>query len=63
MPEGFEGRSLTQVICDIERHYIVWALNTANGNKAQAARISGLTYQTFIRKLNGLNLRVSYHAD
>lgn len=58
----FDGRPLSEVIQTVERQYICAVLNAAEGNKAQAAKMAGLTYQTFIRKLNGLNLRVTYHA-
>jgi DNA-binding NtrC family response regulator len=60
---GFDGRPLSAVIQEVERQYICAVLNAANGNKSQAARLAGLTYQTFIRKLNALNLRVTYHAE
>lgn len=60
---GFDGRPLSAVIQEVERKYICAVLNAAHGNKAEAARLAGMTYQTFIRKLNGLNLRVIYHAE
>jgi DNA-binding NtrC family response regulator len=59
----FEGRPLSQVLLDVERRYFCWALNKAEGNKAEAARIAGMAYQTFTRKLNLLGLRVTYHAE
>lgn len=46
----------------VERRYICDVLNAAGGNKAEAARMAGLTYQTFTRKLAALDLRVTYHA-
>lgn len=59
----FDGRPLSDVIQTVERQYICAVLNAAGGNKARAARMAGLTYQTFTRKLAGLNLRVTYHAE
>lgn len=58
-----DGRPLSEVIQTVERHYICTVLNAAGGNKSRAAKMAGLTYQTFIRKLNALNLRVTYHAE
>jgi len=60
---NFQGKTLPQVLMEVERQYFVWALNRADGNKAEAARLSGVTYQTFTRKLAGLKLRVTYHAE
>lgn len=69
-PEGIEsfvgeavhGRvPLNSAIRLMEQEYICAALNASDGNKAEAARISGLTYQTFVRKLANLELKVSYH--
>lgn len=59
----FDGKPLSQVLLEVERRYFCWALNKANGNKAEAARIAGMAYQTFIRKLNLLDLRVAYYAN
>ena len=61
--DSFEGRNLPQVLQDVERRYICWALNKSNGNKAEAARLAGITYQTFVRKLKHLKLKVIYHAE
>lgn len=59
----FEGKPLSQVLREVERSYFCWALNKANGNRAEAARIAGIAYQTFIRKLGLLELRITYHAE
>lgn len=59
----FEGKKLSHVLLDVERKYFCWALNKANGNKAEAARLAGVTYQTFTRKLTSLDLKVTYHAE
>ncbi|WP_170561435.1 helix-turn-helix domain-containing protein [Ruegeria atlantica] len=61
--QEFEGKPLSHVVRDIERQYFCWALNKANGNKAEAARLAGITYQTFTRKLTSLDLKVTYHAE
>lgn len=58
----FDGRPLSEVLMEAERRYICAVLNAADGNKAKAARMAGLTYQTFNRKLATLDLRVTYHA-
>lgn len=58
----FAGRVLNDVLLEVERNYFAWALNRADGNKAEAARIAGLTYKTFTRRLNVLDLKVTYHA-
>lgn len=58
----FDGRPLSEVIQTVERQYICAVLNVADGNKTKAADPAGLTYNTFVRKLNGLNLTVTYHA-
>lgn len=60
--KDFDGKTLGQVIQDVERQYICAVLNATDGNKMQAAKMAGLTYQTFIRKLNALNLKMIYHA-
>ena len=60
--DDFQGLPLNQVVQSIERDYIVAVLNAANGNKSEAAKLSGLTYQTFIRKMRSLNLKVTYRA-
>ncbi|OIQ34069.1 MAG: hypothetical protein BM559_07650 [Roseobacter sp. MedPE-SWchi] len=59
----FEGKPLSQVLQEVERSYFCWALNKANGNRAEAARIARIAYQTFIRKLGLLELRITYHAE
>ena len=59
----YDGKPLSQVLQEVERSYFCYALNKANGNKAEAARIAGMAYQTFIRKLNLLDLRVAYYAN
>ncbi|WP_083464374.1 helix-turn-helix domain-containing protein [Phaeobacter sp. 11ANDIMAR09] len=59
----FEGKTLGHAIQEVERHYFCYCLNKANGNKAKAARVAGLSYQTFIRKLGLLELRITYHAE
>jgi DNA-binding NtrC family response regulator len=61
--EDFEGKPLSQVLQEVERSYFCWALNKANGNKAKAARVAGISYQTFTRKLGLLELRITYHAE
>ncbi|MEM8849284.1 MAG: helix-turn-helix domain-containing protein [Pseudomonadota bacterium] len=58
----FDGQPLSAVLMAVERRYICHVLNQANGNKAKAARLAGLNYQTFTRKLAALDLRVTYHA-
>lgn len=60
---SFDDRPLSEVIKSVEREYICTVLNKTDGNKAEAARIAGLTYQTFLRKLAALNLKVTYHAE
>lgn len=59
----FDGMTLSQVVRDAERQYLCWAINKANGNKARAASLAGMTYQTFTRKFANLDLKVTYHAD
>jgi len=61
--DEFEGKTFGHVMQDLERRYFCYALNKANGNKAEAARLAGMTYQTFARKLSLLDLRVTYHAE
>lgn len=61
--DEFEGKSLSHVMQEVERRYFCYALNKANGNKAEAARVAGMSYQTFTRKLGLLDLRVTYHAE
>ncbi len=63
MNAEFAGKPLSEVIQEVEKQYICQALNAAAGNKAEAARMAGLTYQTFIRKLASLNLKVIYCAE
>lgn len=58
----FEGQTVGHVILEVERKFYCWALNKADGNKAEAARIAGVTYQTFTRKLASFELKVTYHA-
>lgn len=65
LPTGetdFDGRPLAQVLMDVERRYIAAVMNAAGGNSAEAARLAGMTYATFRRKLATLDLRVTYHA-
>lgn len=59
----FEGKTLSQVLQEVERSYFCYALNKANGNKAKAARAAGISYQTFTRKLGLLDLKLTYHAE
>jgi len=59
----FEGKTLSHVMQEVERRYFCHVLNKAGGNKAEAAREAGLTYQTFTRKLSLLGLKVTYHAE
>ena len=54
-------RPLSDVIQHVEKSYLCAVLNAAGGNKAKAARMAGLTYRTFARKVASLNLRVIYH--
>lgn len=61
--DSFEGKPLSQVLLDVERRYYAWALNKSEGNKSQAARIAGVTYQTFTRKMDSMGLKVTYHAE
>lgn len=58
--DEFKGQPLSHVLRDVERRYFCWALNEADGNKTAAAKLAGLTYPTFIRKLAELDLKVSY---
>ena len=60
---SISNRPLSDVLLSVEKRYICAVLNAAGGNKAEAARRAGLTYQTFVRKLQSHNLRVTYHAD
>lgn len=46
----------------LEKQFISYALTRAGGNKAEAARLAGMSYDTFLRRLARYNLRVTYHV-
>ncbi len=48
---------------EIERRNFGCALNKAKGNKAEAAGIVGMAFQTFIRKLSLPAQPVPHHAE
>ena len=58
-----DGVPLNVAIRQLETEYICAALNKTNGNKAEAARLAGMTYPTFVRKLSGIKFRVTFDVD
>lgn len=55
------NRPLSDVLQEIERTYLSHAMTEASGNKAQAARLSGITEETFRRKLSRYTVRAVYN--
>ena len=52
-PEGAARvRTLRQAVADAERAAVVEALREARGNKAQAARLLGISYKTLFNKIH-----------
>lgn len=58
---GVEARHLRQVRDEAEREHILSVLHLAKGNRAQAARILGISRKTLWKKLKRLD--VSYPPD
>jgi DNA-binding NtrC family response regulator len=53
LPEGAARvRTLRQAVADAERAVVVEALREARGNKAQAARLLGISYKTLFNKIH-----------
>ncbi len=60
--EALSVRSLREVVAEAERRGIVLALEAARGNKAEAARLLGVSYKTLFNKLHehGIQEKQSY---
>ncbi|KJS50098.1 MAG: Fis family transcriptional regulator [Peptococcaceae bacterium BRH_c23] len=52
----FDGGSLENILAGVEREAIIYALDTANGNKAQAAKNLGLSRAGLYKKLKKLDI-------
>ncbi|WP_083101362.1 helix-turn-helix domain-containing protein [Pseudophaeobacter leonis] len=62
------GHTVLLAICEgldreVERRSFGCALNKAKGNTVEAARIVGMAFQTFIRKLSLPGQPVTHHAE
>ncbi len=49
---GFDNKTLTEIMDDVERHSIFMALDKASGNKAKAAEMLGIPASTLKSKLS-----------
>ncbi|HUX46681.1 MAG TPA: helix-turn-helix domain-containing protein, partial [Desulfosporosinus sp.] len=52
----FVGGSLENILAGVEKEAIIYALDTANGNKVQAAKTLGLSRAGLYKKLKKHNL-------
>ena len=53
-----DGLNLLDLLASVARHYLVRALDEAQGNKTQAARLVGLSsYQTFTNWLGKYDVK------
>ena len=61
-PVSASVRPLREVVAEAERRAIVSALEAAKGNKAEAARLLGVSYKTLFNKLHehGVQEKQSY---
>lgn len=55
-----DGRSLPALLAEAERKIIAWAMTETQGNQAQAARLIGISYNTFKAKLSRHDLRAKW---
>jgi two-component system response regulator PilR (NtrC family) len=53
---GPEGIDLDQVMADIERDYVLKAMEIAHGSQKKAAELLGITYQSFRHRLSKLKI-------
>lgn len=54
------GRPLSAVLQEVERLYLSHAMTEAGGNKAEAARISGMSDDTFRKKIGRYQVKAIY---
>lgn len=57
------ARPLSDVIKEVEAMYFSHVLTESGGNKTHAAKRSGLTLETFRRKVRGCSVRTVYHLE
>jgi len=51
-----DGLNLDDIMAEIEREYLVKALDMANGSKQKAAELLGITFESFRYRLTKLNM-------
>jgi DNA-binding NtrC family response regulator len=56
-------RPLREAVAETERHAIVAALRRTGGNKAEAARLLGVSYKTLFNKLHELGIHEDVRID
>jgi DNA-binding NtrC family response regulator len=58
-----EVKTLRQAVADAERRAVVAALRAAKGNKAQAARLLGVSYKTLFNKIHEHDIKEAISID
>lgn len=51
------GGNYAKCMMDFEKQYFTAVLNAANCNKTEAAKIAGMPYSTFCKKVTSLGLK------
>lgn len=54
---AFTVRTLREAVADAERETVLAALRQSRGNKAEAARLLGISYKTLFNKLHEHGIR------
>jgi len=56
-------KTLKQAVAEAERAAVVAALRSAAGNKAQAARLLGVSYKTLFNKIHEHDIREALQIE
>ncbi len=55
-----QGRNIAEILKDVERKTLAWAMTETQGNQRQAAKLIGVSYNTFKAKIARHNLRATW---
>lgn len=59
----FDNRPLSDVIREVEAHYLSYVMAISDGNKTHASKMAGLTLDTFRRKTKRYHQRTVYVVE